>query len=190
MDISTTFYFTDSLEWHRWLHLNHDIENEVWLYIYKKGSDKPGIRYIEAVEEALCFGWIDGKMQSIDEDKYILRFSPRKANSVWSKLNKEKAELLISQGRMTAFGFTKIKEAKENSLWEKAYTSRKKDVIPADLGAALSSNRVARENFHNFANSYQNMYIGWVTGAKTETTRKRRIGEIVKRSALNKKPGV
>jgi len=179
----------DSQEWYRWLKENHDTTNEAWLLIYKKGSSRAGIRYDEALEEALCFGWIDGKMQSIDEDKFILRFSPRKARSIWSKLNKEKAELLIEQGRMAAAGFTKIEEAKKNGLWNEAYTNKKKEIIPADLETALSSDKTAWENFNGFANSYRNMYIAWVTGAKTEGTRKRRVEEVVKRSASNKKPG-
>ncbi|MFC1912434.1 YdeI family protein [Chloroflexota bacterium] len=190
MDISAALYFQGSQEWHQWLQLNHDLENEAWLFIYKKHSSKAGVSYDEALEEALCFGWIDGKMQSIDEDKFVLRFSPRKYKSVWSKRNKERAELLIAQGKMTDAGLAKIEEAKKNGLWEDAYTNRKRDVIPNDLETALSENRIAWVNFHSFANSYRNMYIGWVAGAKTEETRKRRIDEVVKRSTLNKKPGI
>jgi uncharacterized protein YdeI (YjbR/CyaY-like superfamily) len=119
-----------------------------------------------------------------------LRFSPRKTKSVWSKINKGKAELLIAQGKMTDAGLAKIEEAKKNGLWEEAYTNRKKDVIPTDLENALSENRIAWVNFHSFANSYRNMYIGWVTSAKTKKTRKMRITEVVKRSTLNKKPGI
>jgi uncharacterized protein YdeI (YjbR/CyaY-like superfamily) len=118
-----------------------------------------------------------------------LRFSPRKAKSVWSKINKEKAELLIAQGKMTNAGLAKIKEAKKNGLWEAAYTNKKKDAIPDDLEVALSQNDSAWHNFHRFANSYRNMYIGWIISAKTEETRKKRIVEVVKRSALNIKPG-
>ena len=190
MELRKALDFKDSQEWHKWLQINHDVENVAWLFIHKKRSTKSGISYHEALEEALCFGWIDGKMRSVDEDKFILRFSPRKTKSVWSKINKEKAELLIAQRKMTIAGLVKIEEAKKNSLWEEAYTNRKKDVIPTDLENALSENRVAWVNFHSFANSYRNMYIGWVTGAKTEETRKRRIAEVVKRSTLNKKPGI
>lgn len=190
MEIDKALYFKNGQEWRQWLQMNHNIENEARLFIYKKRSGKTGISYNEALEEALCFGWIDGKMQSIDEDKFVLRYSLRKDKSVWSKINKEKAKLLIAQGRMTNAGLAKIEEAKKNGLWESAYTNRKKDAIPNDLEVALSGNRAAWENFHNFANSYQNMYIGWVTGAKTVETRKRRIAEVVKRATLNKKPGI
>ncbi|MFC1994801.1 YdeI family protein [Chloroflexota bacterium] len=190
MDLSQVLDFQDSHEWHQWLQLYHNLNNEAWLFIYKKRSNKTGISYEEALEEALCFGWIDGKMQSIDEEKFILRFSPRKDKSVWSKINKEKAGLLILQGRMTSAGLVKIEEAKKNGSWEAAYTNKIRDEIPFDLKEALLKNSKAWNNFERFANSYRNMYIGWVVGAKTSTTRKKRIMEVVKRSALNKKAGV
>jgi len=190
MELSNALSFKDGQEWHQWLQLNHAVESGAWLLIYKKHSAKAGISYDEALEEALCFGWIDGKMQSVDPDKFILRFSPRKAKSVWSKINKERAERLIAQGKMTEAGLSKVEDAKKNGLWDEAYTNRKKGEIPSDLETALSSNRTAWVNFHNFANSYRNMYIGWVIGARTEETRKRRIAEVVKRSTLNKKPGI
>ncbi|MEJ2738701.1 MAG: hypothetical protein P8105_02495, partial [Dehalococcoidia bacterium] len=101
---SNTLYFSNVGEWRKWLSLNHDKEPEVWIFIRKKQSSKAGISYDEALDEALCFGWIDGKMQSIDKDRFVLRFSPRKARSIWSKRNREKAEVLISQERMTGAG--------------------------------------------------------------------------------------
>ena len=189
MELGKALDFKERREWRQWLHFNHDINNEVLLLIYRRRSSKTGISYNEALEEALCFGWIDGKMKSIDKDKFVLRFSPRKAKSVWSKINKEKAELLIEQGKMTTAGLAKIAEAKRNGLWEAAYTNKEKDAIPNDLEAALSQNDSAWNNFHRFANSYRNMYIGWIISAKTEETRKKRIVEVVKRSALNVKPG-
>ena len=189
MDIKT-IHFRNSNEWRYWLSQNHSIRKEAWLFIYKKRSNKTGISYDEALEEALCFGWIDGKMQSIDKEKFILRFSPRKIRSVWSKLNKDKAEKLIKLGKMTDAGLVKIEEAKRNGFWDAAYTNKERDEIPEDLSRALLQKNDAWNNFHNFANSYWNMYIGWVNGAKTEETRKRRILEVVKRSALNEKPGI
>jgi uncharacterized protein YdeI (YjbR/CyaY-like superfamily) len=158
-----------------------------WLFIRKKRSSKAGISYDDALDEALCFGWIDGKMQSVDEDRFILRFSPRKARSIWSKRNREKAETLISQERMTAAGIAKIEAARENGRWDAAYTSRTANEMPSDLEAALSQNKIAHTNFHNFANSYRNMYIGWLNSARMEETRRRRIAEIVKRAELNHK---
>ena len=190
MDTNAALNFKDIQEWHRWLEKNHDKEAEAWLIIYKKRGRQTGLKYDEALEEALCFGWIDGKMKSIDRERFVLRFCPRKAKSVWSKINKDKAEQLIAQSRMTNAGLAKIEAAKKNGAWDDAYTNKTRDEIPFDLKKALKENSTAWNNFNDFANSYRNMYIGWVIGAKIEETRKKRIVEVVKRSALNKKPGV
>ena len=188
MDIKT-IYFQNGHEWRNWLSRNHDKEKEAWLIFYKKHSGKTGITYDEALEEALCFGWIDGKMQSVDEEKFSIRYSPRKSRSVWSKINKEKAELLIVQGQMTDAGLVKIEEAKKNGLWDRAYTSRRRVEMPPDLEAVLQKDKQAWTNFHNFANSYRNNYIYWINEAKRTETREKRISAVVERSRLNKKPG-
>jgi uncharacterized protein YdeI (YjbR/CyaY-like superfamily) len=190
MDTDAALNFKDIQGWHRWLEQNHDKEAEAWLIIYKKRGRQTGLRYDEALEEALCFGWIDGKMKSIDSERFVLRFSTRKARSVWSKINKDKAKQLTAQGRMANAGLAKIEEAKKNGAWGAAYTNKTRDKIPTDLRSALKENSTAWNNFNNFANSYRNMYIGWIIGAKTEETRKRRIVEVVRRSVLNKKPGM
>jgi len=190
MDIKNGIDFRTGQEWREWLEQYHDKETGAWLTIYKKGSKKNGIRYDEALEEALCFGWIDGIMRSIDGDKFILRFSPRQKKSIWSRMNRDKAEQLIADGKMTPAGMAKIEEARGNGTWENAYTMKKKEKMPVDLQEALSGNKAAQANFEKFANSYRNMYIGWVNDAKTDTTRKRRISEVVKRSLINKKPGI
>ena len=129
-------------------------------------------------------------MKSLDDEKYIIRYSPRKAKSVWSKLNKEKAEKLIASGKMTDAGLAKIEAAKKNGYWDSAYTNREIDELPLDLKNALILDEDAWDNFQRFANSYRNNYIGWVNMAKSEETRKRRISEVVKRSSMNKKPGM
>ena len=190
MNIDKALYFKDSQEWRKWLEENGDSTEEVWLVHYKKHSNKVSVSHNDAVAEALCFGWIDGKLKSIDDERFILRYSPRKANSVWSKINKDKAELLVAQGKMTAAGLARIEEAKRNGYWHAAYTNKIRDEIPPDLKKALMENSKAWNNFESFANSYQNMYVGWVSSAKTDETRKKRIMEVVKRSALNKKAGI
>jgi uncharacterized protein YdeI (YjbR/CyaY-like superfamily) len=190
MELKQALYFKNNQEWRRWLEQNHSKEEEVWLIHYKKHSGKTSVSPSGAVEEALCFGWIDSKMKSIDEERYILKYSPRKAKSPWSNSNKERAEELIKLGRMTGAGLAKIETAKKNGYWDSAYTSRKKEKLPSDLRKALLEEPNAWLNFKSFANSYRNMYIGWVTSAKTEATRQRRIGEVVKRSLVNKKPGI
>jgi uncharacterized protein YdeI (YjbR/CyaY-like superfamily) len=190
MELDNALFFEDSDEWRNWLEHNHNKEKEIWLLHYKKNSGKTGISYSEALVEAICFGWIDSKMKSIDEEKFILRYSPRKAKSVWSKINKERAERLIESGRMTRAGLASIEEAKRSGSWDAAYTSRKKEGMPPDLKKALMEDEKAWNNFTYFANSYRNNYIGWINGAKTKETRDRRIAEVVKRAQLNKKPGV
>lgn len=189
-ELEKALHFEEKREWRTWLLKNHDKTDEIWLIHYKKLKDKTGISLGDAVEEALCFGWIDGKLKRIDQEKYILRYSPRKKKSVWSLINKERALKLIKQGRMTAAGMSKIEEARENGFWDNAYTTRKMEEMPADLEVSLADDEIACDNFNNFANSYRNNYIGWINDAKTKETRKRRIAEVVERSRLNKKPGM
>ncbi|UCE97394.1 MAG: YdeI/OmpD-associated family protein [Dehalococcoidia bacterium] len=190
MEQDKVHYFKDRYQWYQWLLKNHNTTHEIWLLHYKKSSNRVGMTYDEAVEEAICFGWIDGKLKSIDNETFLLRYSPRKARSVWSMLNKERAEKLIKMGKMTSAGLLKIEEAKRNGYWNKAYTNKKKDKLPDDLKQALLKDSKTWSNFSNFANSYRNTYIGWVESAKTEETRKRRIAEVVRRSLINKKPGI
>jgi uncharacterized protein YdeI (YjbR/CyaY-like superfamily) len=185
--MDNALYFKDVEDWRSWLEKNYDKESNVWLALYKKGSGKKGITLEEAVEEAMCFGWIDGKLKSIDVEKFILRFSPRKMNSVWSKINKERAERLIKSGRMTDAGLAKIEAAKKSGWWDKAYTNKIMDEIPADLEQALKKEKRAWENFQKFANSYRNMYVGWVNGAKTAETRQKRIRKVVEQATKNRK---
>lgn len=124
-DIPTDWLFCSSLEeWHNWLLTNHAKESEIWLQIKKVKSKENGVRYDKAVEEAICFGWIDGLMYSIDKDRYILRFTPRRPGSIWSLINRNRAQTLISEGRMTEAGMAKVKEAQSNGRWETAYSSK------------------------------------------------------------------
>ena len=190
MDLDNALYFKQREEWRKWLSKNHDNLEEIWLIHYKKHTNKPSITYDEAVEEAICFGWIDSKMKKIDEEKFILRYSPRKKNSLWSKNNKQRAVMMIKKGKMTKSGLQKIEEAKKNGKWKNAYTSKVEPEIPNDLKNALMKDKQVWNNFKNFANSYKLTYIFWVNNAKTKETRERRILDVVKRTLQNKKPGV
>ena len=190
IELANALFFKNRDEWHNWLEKNHRAINEIWLIHYKKSSGKKGLNHFDAVEEAICFGWIDGKLKKIDEERFILRYSPRKSKSVWSKINKENAEKMISLGKMTKAGFDKIEEAKKQGFWDTAYTNLLREQLPSDLKNALIVNKKAWNNFQKFANSYRNMYIGWVKNAKTEKTRKKRISEVVKNSLENKKTGI
>ncbi len=190
MCLEEALLFNDRNEWRSWLEKNYWNTKEVWLLHYKKQSKKQTLSHIDAVEEALCFGWIDSKLKKIDQERYILKYSPRKQKSVWSKINKENARKMIDLGKMTQAGLEKIEEAKKHGLWDTAYTNKIKERIPLDLKKALLADNTAWDNFQHFANSYRNMYCGWVKSAKTNETRKRRIAQVVERSRNNKKPGV
>jgi uncharacterized protein YdeI (YjbR/CyaY-like superfamily) len=180
-------YFQTRADWRDWLSKNHAIATCVWFFFYKKSTGKKGVTLDEAVEEAICFGWIDGKLKRVDESRFMVRFSIRKDNSVWSQINRLRAEKLIADGKMTSAGLTKIEQAKESGYWDKAYTNKIKDELPVDLLEALQKDKKALDNFQHFANTYQNMYVGWVNSAKNNETRKRRIDKIVEQARRNKK---
>ena len=188
--IDKQLHITSRADWRAWLKENHAAEKEIWLIHYKKHTGKPGIPYEDAAEEALCFGWIDGMMRRIDEEKYALRYSPRKSGSIWSETNKKRAERMIEQGRMTDAGLAKIKEAKKNGEWHKATLREDTTNIPLDLKKALEANEKARHNFESLAPSYKKQFIWWITSAKIHETRKRRIQKIVRLAEENKKLGM
>ena len=179
--------FRERDEWRNWLAENYSIKDEVWVYIQRKRSKGIGLRLEEAVEEAICFGWIDSKMKSLDGDRFILRFCKRKLNSVWSKINRSRVERMIKSGRMTESGLVSIEEAKRTGMWDKAYTSKVSPIIPDDLAEALRMNPPAMDNFMRFSNSAKLQFIVWVEGAKRSETRKKRIREGVEKvvSVLN-----
>ncbi|MDX2442580.1 MAG: YdeI/OmpD-associated family protein [Bacteroidales bacterium] len=190
MEITETLYVKTREEWRTWLQVNYSSEQEIWLIYYKKHTGKARIPYGDAVEEALCYGWIDSIVKRVDDEIYVQKFSPRKPRSVWSVLNKDRVEKMIKAGSMTPAGLVKVEEAKKNGKWEEAY-SRKEDVeIPQDLSNALEADRNANKNFVNFANSYKKMYVNWVNAAKKEETRQRRILKVVERASRNLKPGM
>ncbi len=190
MEITETLYVKNRKEWRDWLQNNFGSKKEIWLIYYKKHTGKPRIPYADAVEEAICFGWIDSTVKRVDEEVYVQKFTPRKSRSLWSVLNKERAEEMIQTGLMTAAGLEKIEEAKKNGRWEEAYTSKKNIEAPKDLITALLADKEANRNFNNFAGSYQNMFINWINDAKKEETRQRRIKEVVNRASKNQKPGM
>jgi uncharacterized protein YdeI (YjbR/CyaY-like superfamily) len=185
-----TLFCKNRDEWRAWLDKNHSTENKIWLIYYKKHTKKPTVSYNEAVEEALCFGWIDSIVKRIDDETYMQKYTPRKKNSIWSLLNTKRVEKMISEGKMTKVGFDQIDIAKKNGQWGKAYSSQIKSEIPDELVKALKANPVAFNNFNNFSPSNQNNYIGWVISAKRPETIKKRIEFVVERSEKNLKPGM
>ena len=191
MNISKTLYVTNRDDWRAWLEKNHKTEKEVWLIYYKKHTNHPRIPYDDAVEEALCFGWIDSTVQKIDDQRYAQKFTPRKSASKWSELNKRRVRKLLEEGKMTQAGLTKIGdsvlEAEERS---KVEAKKKELVIPEYLKEAFRGNEKAWENFNNLAPSYRRHYVGWITMAKKEETRQKRMREAVELLARNEKLGM
>ncbi|HLH62819.1 MAG TPA: YdeI/OmpD-associated family protein [Ktedonobacteraceae bacterium] len=146
------FYARDRQEWRAWLEQNAATAKGVWLIYYKQNSNQPRVSYEEAVEEALCFGWIDSRPNTLDDERYMHLFSPRKPKSPWSKLNKQRVEKLIQQGLMTAAGFKAIEIAKKNGTWN-VYDAIEALTMPEDLREALAANNIANANFEAFSNS-------------------------------------
>jgi uncharacterized protein YdeI (YjbR/CyaY-like superfamily) len=182
-----TFHGTDRKEWRQWLEKNHRSSLGVWLIYNKVKSGKQSVRYSEAVKEALCFGWIDSKVKSLDEERYMQIFTPRKPKSVWSKLNKQYIEELIEQGLMTPFGLEKIEAAKQDGSWNKL-DAIEQLIIPADLKKALEANETANRYFEAFSNSSKKNILFWIESAKRPETRLKRIEQTISSAAQNKNP--
>lgn len=179
----------DQVQWREWLRQFHRTKPEIWLRVKRAGSKKPGISLEEAVTEAVCFGWIDGRLRSVDQDYYHLHFSPRRSGSAWSKNNKNRAEKLIKAGLMTDEGMKTVEEARQSGLWERAYSSKERPLIPSDLAKSLEDDPKANENFLKWPNSAVLELCFWIEQAKLPETRKTRIEKTVNMARSNKKPG-
>jgi len=182
--------FADRDAWRAWLAENHQVEKELWLVVPKRHTGRPGLTYEEALEEALCFGWIDGIVRRIDGEKHMIRFSPRRGNSVWSQRNKQRVGRLIREGRMTPAGLARIKEARANGQWAKAAMREDMTVVPPELAEALAGNEKARLNFEGLAPSYRKQFIYWIASAKRDETRRKRIEGTIDLLIRNKRLGM
>ena len=172
--------------WRAWLEEHHDTSPGVWLVSYKKGSGKPGVSYPEAVEEALCFGWIDSRPNALDDERYMQRFSPRKPDSPWSALNKRRITKLIDDGLMTPTGMAKIEAAKRDGTWN-ADDEIENLTVPNDLKQALAVHDKAADHFAAFSDSSKKQILWWIASAKRSETRAKRIEETARLAAENKK---
>ncbi|HAJ59334.1 MAG TPA: hypothetical protein DCP31_08740 [Cyanobacteria bacterium UBA8543] len=182
-----TFQAKDRKEWREWLKKNHHTSLGVWLICYKVKSGKPSVQYSEAVKEALCFGWIDSKVKSLDAERYMQIFTPRKRKSVWSKLNKQYIEELIEQGLMTEAGLVKIEAAKQDGSWN-TLDAIEELIIPVDLKQALEANETAKRYFEAFSKSSKKNILFWIESAKRPETRLKRIEQTISSAAQNKNP--
>ncbi|MDJ0838723.1 MAG: YdeI/OmpD-associated family protein [Acidobacteriota bacterium] len=177
-------------DWRSWLNKNHRNKKEIWLVYYKKATGKPSITYQESVEEAICFGWIDGIKKKIDEETYMHRFTPRKKNSKWSPLNIKYAKKMIEDGRMTDIGlavFNRREAYSEEFIRKKAVLEID---LPKEIEEVLRENQMAWANFENLAPGYRKQYVGWLVSAKKKETRERRIKEALSLLEENKKLGM
>lgn len=179
-----TFYAQTRNEWRKWLEENHQSEKSVWLIIYKTTSKVRSVYYPEAVDEALCFGWIDSKANKRDQDSYYQFFSKRNPKSNWSRVNKIKVATLISQNLMTSSGLEMINIAKQNGTWD-ALEEVENLTIPDDLQKAFDQNKVAFEYWQKFSRSSKRGILEWIFNAKKIETRQKRIDETVRLASAN-----
>lgn len=174
-------------EWRKWLEKNHTTKKEAWLIYYKTHTGKPSIPYDDSVEEALCFGWIDGIIKKLDDEKFARKFMPRRKNSHWSESNKKRAQKMIKEGRMTEAGMVLVREAKQRREWSKHPVEKRELAIPPFFKEALTKNKKASDYFDTLTPTYRRNFAGWVSSAKREETRMKRLAEALSYLEQSKK---
>jgi uncharacterized protein YdeI (YjbR/CyaY-like superfamily) len=189
-----SLYLPTREAWRNWLVMHHDTEPFIWLIHYKKHTGKSSIPYNDAVEEALCFGWIDSLIQRIDGERYMQKYTPRKPRSTWSQQNVRRVEKMIAAGKMTARGMELYEFArKEGLLPEKGDKADERKMFPetpAFFTRAMEDHPEAQKNFNALAPSYKLQYLGWIMDAKREDTRQRRLKEAIELLGAGKKLGM
>ena len=171
--------FLSADEFEKWLQARHASSDGVWLKLAKKGASTMSISYAEALDVALCYGWIDGQKDRVDDQHWLQRFTPRRAKSRWSKINRDKALVLIDQGRMQPAGLREVERAKADGRWDAAYEGQRAATIPDDLQMALDKNKKAREFFATLDSRNRYAILYRVQDAKRAETRARRIDTFV-----------
>jgi uncharacterized protein YdeI (YjbR/CyaY-like superfamily) len=179
----TPTFFATPQEFRAWLEDNHETATELLVGLHKKGSGKPSITWPESVEEALCFGWIDGVRRSLDHESYTIRFSPRKPNSTWSRVNLEKVEELRRRERMRPAGLRVYEERREAKTGVYSYEQREAAELPAEYEERLRANRAAWDFWTARPPWYRRAAVWWVVSAKKEETRERRLARLIEDSA-------
>jgi uncharacterized protein YdeI (YjbR/CyaY-like superfamily) len=174
-------------DWRKWLEKNHQSKQSVWLVSFKSSTKVASVNWSEAVDEALCFGWIDSTKKTIDKERYMQYFSRRKPNSTWSKINKEKVAKLIQNNLMTKAGFDSIETAKRNGSWT-ILDEVEALVVPEDLKDELANYKDSIEYFDSLSKSDKKILLYWVVSAKRPDTRQKRILEIAENAKRNLKP--
>lgn len=174
-------------DWREWLEENHSSKQSIWLVYHTKKSDIPSVTWREAVDEALCFGWIDSTQKKIDKFSFMQFFSKRKPKSIWSKINKEKVQELIDSQRMTQAGLESIEVAKKNGSWT-ILDEVEELIIPSDLEHAFKEYEGSKDYFLSLSKSAKKIMLSWIVLAKRQETRQKRIDEIEKNAGQNLKP--
>ena len=176
MDDAVQLHFEMTSEWHDWLVANHTQKQGVWLVGWKARTGRPAIPYEEAVQEALCFGWVDSTYRSLDEARGMLWYSPRRKGSLWAASNKARVKKLEAEGRMADAGRAVIEVARADGSWA-ILEPVEALIVPDDLAAALDARTGARERWEDFAPTAKRSFLLWIATAKREDTRARRVGE-------------
>ncbi|MBN1361111.1 MAG: YdeI/OmpD-associated family protein [Sedimentisphaerales bacterium] len=169
-------YVKTRQQWREWLSRHHEENDGIWLVFYRKDVGKPTLEYDAAVEEALCFGWIDSILKKTDDERYVRKFTPRKPGSRWSALNKRRVERLIAQGLMTPSGLARVNQAKESGAWDRPDIP---STVPPEFARALAASAKAGAFFDRLAPSHRRQYMGWIATAKRPDTRDRRVKEAI-----------
>jgi uncharacterized protein YdeI (YjbR/CyaY-like superfamily) len=181
-----SFHALSREAWRNWLVEHHRQAQNLWLITYKKGTGKPTLSYDDAVEEALCFGWVDSLPRKLDAERTMLYFAPRKPGSGWSRLNKERVEKLIQTGQMTPAGLAKIDAAKVDGSWT-ALDEIENLVVPDDLAVALANNPPAAEYWDAFPRSVKRGILEWIAAARRAPTRAKRIDQTAQLAQKNER---
>ena len=179
--------FRDQQAWADWLHLNHGTSSGLWIQLAKKGSAERSVSYAEAVEVALCYGWIDGQSKANNETSWLQKFTPRRKRSIWSKINREKVERLISEGRVQPAGLAEVDRAKQDGRWEAAYDSPRVATVPADLQTALKNSPQASAFFSTLNSQNRFAILFRIQTAKKSDTRARLIEQFIRMLENNAK---
>lgn len=187
MKIGKTLYLTNRKQWRKWLAKNHVKAKEIWLIYYNKASGKPRIPYNDAVEEALCYGWIDSIIKKMDDERFVQRFSPRRPTSILSEMNRERIHRMIKERKMTSFGLKAVVH-----VFDKKKDKEEKFVIPLDILKELKKNKKVWENFQKFPEHYKKIRIAYIDGYRERNMDefRKRLNNFIKNTEKNKRFGM
>ena len=182
-----TLYFKNRTLWRQWLEAHHSLVNGIWFVYYKKHTNKESTTYIESVEEALCFGWIDSTKKRLDDERYVHKFTPRKKKSNWSEINKKLVAKLIKEGKMTEAGMQKINEAKHNGEWDKKDPDINDFIFSDSVLSAFKSHTKAFRFFQKLSPKQKAQYTAWIMSAKKYETQFNRLNKLIAELEKGKK---